>query len=116
MAKLTLQPLLENSLGHSIKYLKRKGKIWVCAHSRGDWIELQVRDDGVGMSQETARQLNADFSSEYIAGGRHVGLRNVNQRLRLIFGVQCRLEVEPLEQGVNVKTMIPKIKKSEHDS
>ena len=116
VAKLTLQPLLENSLGHSIKYLKRKGKIWVCAHSRGDWIELQVRDDGVGMSQETARQLNADFSSEYIAGGRHIGLRNVNQRLRLIFGVQCRLEVEPLEQGVNVKTMIPKIKKSEHDS
>lgn len=51
-----------------------------------------------------------------LAGGRHIGLRNINQRLRLIFRVQCRLEVEPLEQGVNVKTMIPKIKKSEHDS
>lgn len=67
--KLTLQPLVENSLYHGIKYKRAKGKIWVTGVvQRGDPPEedkilLCVQDNGVGMEEDELKRLQAELQN-----------------------------------------------------
>ena len=51
--KLTLQPLVENSLYHGIKYKRAKGVIVVTGKLQGDTVVFQVQDNGVGMERKS---------------------------------------------------------------
>ena len=55
--KLTLQPLVENSLYHGIKYKRAKGVIVVTGKLQGDTVVFQVQDNGVGMEKEELDNL-----------------------------------------------------------
>lgn len=92
--RFTLQPLVENAIFHGIEP-KGRGRIAVTVERSGDFdVRITVEDDGVGM---TGEQIGAIF-----AGGdpgtkglfEHVGLRSVNDRLRLAFGDKYGLSVE----------------------
>ncbi len=105
--KLTLQPLVENSIYHGIKLQRDKGTIRVEAIDIGDKIELTVKDNGAGMTSERLHEMR-----EAIEKGEKIGfgLRTVHQRMQLLFGDEYGLTISSSEGvGTTITAVIPKI-------
>ena len=101
--KMTLQPLVENALYHGIRPAGRRGNIAILGGSyNGRDAFLEVHDDGAGMEEEQIGNLCGMLEK---ATGRHVGLFNVNQRLRYTFGEDAGLAItsEPGDTCVRVR-------------
>jgi two-component system sensor histidine kinase YesM len=110
--KLTLQPIVENALYHGIKNKRGKGTIRVCAEltDEGRKIRITVADDGIGMTGEELDHLRmvmeGKISAETESHG--FGLRNVNERIRLNYGMQYGLSVDSTYgEGTLVTVLIP---------
>ena len=91
--KLLIQPLAENSIYHGIKESDRKGTILITAGEETGGFYLCVRDDGLGISQETLTILNADLKRGVTVSDGGYGIFNVNERVRLYFGPDYGLEL-----------------------
>ena len=91
--KLLIQPLAENSIYHGIKESDRKGTILITAGEEPGGFYLCVRDDGLGISQETLTILNADLKRGVTVSDGGYGIFNVNERIRLYFGRDYGLEL-----------------------
>lgn len=108
--KLCLQPIIENALYHGIKPQKQKGIIKIEGEIRPTEINIRVQDNGVGMSDEDIAALNKSLSVEYVLKGENIGLLNIGQRIKLIFGEDYGVHVYKGEQrGLVVSIIIPKI-------
>ena len=90
--KLTLQPLIENSIYHGLKTKGSYGKIQVKGYLEEQNVHVVVRDDGVGMSRERIEKILDDRHPEKLKES--FGLRSVDERLRLFFGEQYGLKIE----------------------
>ncbi|GEM_PF-262817 len=93
IVKVSLQPLIENALYHGIKPLREDGLIRILVKRDGGFIRIDVADNGVGMSEDEAAELNRDMQEKYQMKEGHIGVRNVNQRLKLLLGNQAGVEV-----------------------
>src|SRR5262245_12341160 len=80
---MLLQPLVENSIKHGLARKVGGGRITIKAAVRDRHTLIEVHDDGLGMTEE---RLEHAF-----AGG--IGLNNVNERLRTIYGAHCTLKL-----------------------
>lgn len=110
IVKLILQPLVENAIYHGIKPKDGKGVITIQGKEFESCIEIVVLDDGVGMRYEDVEALNAHLKEEYIRENSHIGLINVNLRLKLIFGEEYGISVESeYEKFCRIVLRIPKI-------
>ena len=104
--KLTLQPLVENSIYHGIKLQREKGIISVTAMDLGDKIELIVKDNGAGMSEERLEEMRKAIESGEKIG---FGLRTVHERMQLLFGEEYGLTISSTEGvGTTITAVIPK--------
>lgn len=110
---LALQPLVENAVRHGLAG-RREGTITISAHSVGTTCEISVEDDGVGMDPELLRSgaIDALPRSDLLSPeteGAHVGLTNVDQRLRSAFGNDYGLIVDTgIGAGTRVSMRVPK--------
>lgn len=106
--KLTLQPLIENSIYHGIRVKDGyKGKILVSAKEEGDKIIISVADNGVGMEQEQIDEVNNSISIFDEKTG--YGLRNVHKRIEILFGSGYGLYYRKNEYGgITVDVLLPK--------
>lgn len=106
--KLTLQPLIENSIYHGIRVKDGyKGKILVSAKGEGDKIIISVADSGVGMEQEQIDEINNSISIFDEKTG--YGLRNVHKRIEILFGSGYGLYYRKNEYGgITVDVLLPK--------
>lgn len=112
--KLTLQPLVENALYHGIKNKRGVGHIEVTGKEEGGCLVLRVRDDGIGMTEERLGQVRAiiggEFADEKSKSG--FGLFNVDQRLKLNYGLDYGLAVDSLAgEWTEASVKIPIVKK-----
>jgi two-component system LytT family sensor kinase len=80
---MLLQPLVENSIKHGLSRKVGGGRITIKAVLRGDHAVIEVHDDGLGMSVERLERA--------LGGG--IGLSNVNERLRTIYGASYQLKL-----------------------
>ena len=111
--KLILQPVVENAIYHGIKPTNGKGLINIYVRRNENRIELQVMDNGVGMSSEAVERLNSEMADNAPPqpgpgkkGG--YGLRNVNQRIKLTFGDKYGLHIDSeLGTGTSVRIYLP---------
>lgn len=90
--KLTLQPLVENSIYHGLKQKEDKGMLVIKGYFERDAIKIEVFDDGVGMSEEQIvrvldRPTNDRKSTEF-------GIHSVDSRLKLLYGDEYGLSIE----------------------
>ncbi len=107
--RLTLQPIIENSLEHGIRHLDRKGNIYIDITSDEKDLHITVSDDGLGMSDEEITKLNQSISSEVQKKQKHIGLANINSRIHLLFGDKYGVKVSKAEiGGLCVSITIPK--------
>ena len=94
--RLILQPIVENAVEHDIT-TRRGGSLWVRAYRREERIFLEVEHDG-RMTEEDRQSIQL-LLSDGADGGSQVGLRNVHQRLKLIYGSDGRLTMEETPAG-----------------
>jgi two-component system LytT family sensor kinase len=97
---MILQPLVENSIKHGLSRKVGEGCITIRAVRRDGRAVIEVRDDGLGMSEE---RLGNAF-------GDGIGLSNVDERLRTIYGAnfQLKLTSEP-GRGTCARIEIPEL-------
>ncbi|KAA0080703.1 sensor histidine kinase [Mycolicibacterium sp. P9-64] len=111
---LALQPLVENAVRHGFAG-RGGGSVEIVARDDGTDCVITVEDDGVGMDPEDLRSGPADALADANpdAGGHsaHVGLTNVDHRLRAAFGNDYGLVVETaMDAGTKVIMRVPKFR------
>lgn len=110
IVKLVLQPLVENAIYYGIKPSPHNGTIMIRIFARRGIIVVRVRDSGVGIPPLVVQELNAGFPKKLLQENEHIGLRNVNQRIKLAFGEQYGLIVRSrLQAGTIVEMTLPAI-------
>ncbi|GLW96826.1 histidine kinase [Microtetraspora sp. NBRC 16547] len=101
---LCLQPLVENAVRHGLESKPGAGRISILAEDAGAECGISVEDDGIGMDPERLRRI---LSGEDRATG--VGLANVDERLRQVYGDEYGLVVETARgAGTKVSVRLPK--------
>ena len=111
--KITLQPIIENSISHGLDLLVEEGRIQVEVLQDGEDILFRVRDNGVGMSQEQVDAI-LEQDPEDRTG---IGIRNVNDRLRIYFGAPYGLNItSELDVGTCVEIRMPKVREGEYEA
>jgi two-component system, LytTR family, sensor kinase len=104
---LVLQPLVENAIRHGLEGRAGLGRISVIAYDDDSECRIIVEDDGVGMDPDTLRTRLEGGLPETATGG--VGLTNVDERLRQVFGSEYGLEIETaVGAGTKVVMRVPK--------
>ena len=108
--KLTLQPLIENSLYHGIKYKRAMGVINITGEKRENEIVLKVADTGVGMDSKTLESLREKINRPCNETDAGFGLANVNERIRMNFGAEYGMTIDSEEGvGTTVTVVIPAV-------
>lgn len=107
--RLILQPVIENAIEHGV-VPKKSGLIVIRGYRDENYLYLETQNDG-GMTPEDkekiARLLAPDYSSRNEKSG-NLGIANVNQRLRILFGEPCGLSITEMADGrVCAKLTIP---------
>lgn len=104
---LTIQPLVENALRHGILKKSEGGTVWISIQKGDACTVVNVRDNGVGMSQDKIEDI---FSGTGTVTG--VGLKNIHRRLLLHYG--RGLEITSHEgQGTTVTITIPEYEEND---
>jgi two-component system sensor histidine kinase YesM len=121
--KLLVQPLVENAIYHGIKNKESPGLVRVSGEREGGTMLIRVIDDGVGMSEERLdalrRRLEDPPGREAEDGGGPpssggVGVRNVQERIRLCFGPEYGLSFESKSgSGTIAMVRIPLVEEAE---
>jgi two-component system, LytTR family, sensor kinase len=107
---LSVQPLVENAVRHGIEPGEGGGEIRIASRDDGTHTEITVEDDGVGMDPDGLRATLTAADD-----GLHVGLRNVDTRLRQLYGADGGLVVETnTGAGTLVRMRVPK-SQPQHD-
>lgn len=104
--KIMIQPLLENSIYHGIKPMDAKGLITVAAFTKSKNLIIEVEDNGVGMDAKSIIMINEDMHKEYIQRNTHIGLMNVNQRVKILFGDSYGMKVSKRDMGSGIKVSL----------
>ncbi|WP_339190178.1 sensor histidine kinase [Paenibacillus sp. FSL R5-0490] len=118
--KLVLQPLVENAVYHGIEGQENGGVIWVSALKFDQELLISVRDNGKGMTQAKIDELNESISKQPSSqalrchAGDSLGLNNIAQRLRLMYGEGGSLSIDgSLGQGLVVTISIQLLPKGD---
>ena len=108
--KITLQPIIENAINHGLDLLVEEGHIQVEVKPDGDDIVFRVIDDGVGMSPEQVQAIMNQKPKDHTG----IGIRNVNDRLKIYFGKQYGLRIESVpDEGTCVEIRMPKVRQED---
>lgn len=118
LPKLTLQPIVENSIYHGLEEKLGKGRLSIKIARLSQRILITISDDGVGMSQEKLDELNckmrtAPLEDVQVQGEKRGGIAivNVNNRIKLLFGEEYGLYFySTLGIGTDVEITLPIIR------
>ena len=109
--KLILQPIIENSIFHGFKQMRQGGKINIKGWSQEKDILFSIIDNGCGVEVNSVdRLLDSNLQTnkgERLSG---IGLNNVNERIKLIYGEKYGLKIENVDTGgTKVDVLLPRL-------
>lgn len=114
--KLVLQPIVENAITHGIEPKGENGLVKITAKCIEGYIDITISDNGTGMTQNEVEQLMSDINSmdeketkiSPLRDNNNIGLRNINSRIKLIYGQDYGLGVESLKgEWTSITVKIP---------
>lgn len=118
LPKLTLQPIVENSIYHGIERKIGKGNLRIKIQTTLDRLLIAISDDGLGINDDQLRNLNKrlrEISLDGVApepnqkGG--IAIVNVNNRIKLLFGEEYGIYMYSTQNvGTDVTITLPKVK------
>jgi two-component system LytT family sensor kinase len=98
---MLLQPLVENSIKHGLSPKVGEGRITIRSVMQNGHAIIDVIDDGVGVNPANADRVKT---------GAGIGLRNVNERLKVIYGANYQLQLDSVPgEGTCARIVIPEL-------
>ncbi len=102
--KMTIQPLMENSVFHGVLPSNRKCLIKLQSFTENNMLKIRVSDNGTGIGSETLKKLRENVNEEAFNKAHTHGLLSVNQRCMLLFGEEYGCEISS-DNGVTEITV-----------
>lgn len=121
--KLTLQPIIENSIFHGLERKSGGGQITISLETTERFLFVNISDTGIGMPPERLHQINSSLqnltsqqpNSESPENGKthkSIALYNVARRIRLLFGNEYGIHLYSTpDVGTDVQIILPKVQK-----
>lgn len=107
--RLIIQPILENAIEHGMTF-RRQGKLKISIYGKGDKLFIEVMNNGKLTQEDRIKideLLNDDDTKEIHSLS--LGIRNVNKRLKIIYGPECGLTIKSNNENDTISTIIVKI-------
>ncbi|MBS6195514.1 MAG: histidine kinase [Clostridiales bacterium] len=114
--RFILQPIVENAILHGLGELTGTGTLEISIYEEDEMLMIRITDDGVGMGKEKVEELNEYINSEKRNDDskKSIGIRNVNQRIKLSCGERYGVTIESLPyQGSCFTLRLPMIEGGE---
>ncbi len=102
--RLIVQPIIENAVEHGVMNMSGAGTISLFVYENGEDIYIEVKDDGAMTAEDKVKieeLLHGGGSSTSVS----LGIRNVNERLKIIYGEECGLSIHSDADGHTVSTL-----------
>lgn len=115
--KMILQPIVENAIFHGLEPKVGNGHLEILCRLEAGQLLIRIRDDGVGMTAEALETLQRGLEAgidawEYGKSG--IGLFNVNNRIRLVYGIPYGLAIDGRVGGGTEVTVILPVERANH--
>lgn len=106
--KMIVQPLAENALIHGLEQKEGEKLIIILTQDCGDYLEIKIADNGLGMDTEKARKILEADSEQLSSSNQGVGVYNVHKRIQMMYGENYGLHItsEP-GRGTEASIYIP---------
>jgi len=121
--KLTIQPVVENAIKYGVGKGSGKCIVKISAYVLKDKLIVEVEDNGPGIDGETLEKLvdalkrNAENTLDETSDRFHIGLKNVDKRIKIFFGTQYGLTIKSIvSEGTIVQISFPSTIKSRERS
>lgn len=108
--KLLLQPIVENSIYHGLENKGKEGIVKISAKRYNDHVLIAVYDNGIGMDEEKLEKIRLmlDGKCEPNSKMMSIGIKNVNDRLKLYFGEEYGISIDSIPgEGTRVLIKLP---------
>ena len=109
--KMILQPLVENAITHGIEGKREKCHLEISVGEDNGALLICIIDDGSGIRESRLEELQAQLSGEPSCeqtGASHIGIANVHNRIRLLYGEEYGISIESRENtGTKVIVRLP---------
>ncbi|HKD06645.1 MAG TPA: histidine kinase [Bryobacteraceae bacterium] len=97
---MLLQPLVENSIRHGLAGKVDGGTVTLRARRKGDWLSIEIEDDGVGIAEEELAAI----------GAKGIGVSNVRERLKVLYNQNYRMKIDSQPgRGTRIEIEVPEI-------
>jgi len=110
MLPMLVQPLAENAFVHGLECKRTRGRIMIRVEEQDEYLVISVRDNGIGMDGaklERIRNMLGENAEDIIST--HIGLQNVNSRIKLYYGDAYGLDISSAEkEGTMVRIRLPR--------
>jgi two-component system LytT family sensor kinase len=114
---LCLQPIVENAVRHGLERKEGEGHVAIIAEDSGSDCRISVEDNGVGVDPDRMRRILAGQPDADGKSSPSMGLGNIDERLRAVFGDEYGLVVETgVGAGTKVSLRVPKYRAGVHAS
>lgn len=112
---LIIQPIVENSIIHGLEVKEGTGTIEINICNRGENVVIAIADDGMGMSEEKLCELRRKLDC-YNEKGKHIGISNVHQRVKLKYGDGYGVKIDSVEgRFTRIEIWLPEAEKLRGD-
>lgn len=106
--KLSIQSLVENSIKHGLEAQSTVSTMVVRVENAAEYARITVKDNGPGIQPERLEEIQSSLEQEWTDGEyQNIGLRNLNTRLKLIFGDRARMSIHSDLGGTTTVILIP---------
>ncbi len=121
--KLTIQPFVENAIFHGLEKRVAGGLVQIKIELTEKQVIVTISDNGIGMKEEEAEKVNLYFEKVAVSyvgesktKNRGIGMKNVNSRIKLLFGEDYGITVYSVENiGTDIRVKLPKIRQGEYE-
>lgn len=106
--KMLLQPIVENAVLHGFETITREGILKIKISESGEFLYISVMDNGEGLAEPKLAELSAELKcclGENYEQLEHIGLVNIHQRIKLLYGDACGLTIDS-QKGVGTNITI----------
>lgn len=85
----SIQPLVENAIIHGLEPRKEDGRLEITVFEKNERLHVRVEDNGIGFPQESTLYSISNASNTHP----HIGLKNLDRRLILLYGASSSLQI-----------------------
>lgn len=88
------QPMIENYFKHGIDYSREDNHFSLVGYKENEHIIFEFQDNGRGIGEAKLQEIRRALAANTLVEDYHYGLANVNERIKLVFGIDCTLAIE----------------------